>query len=86
MPQNRSGLSRVMVAVMTEIDDLTPDLRLQPPGGTDFGDQIAPGEEPARLLAKGDDWLLANDVIFPALVSFDLFIANRTTSRSHAPW
>ena len=55
MAQDGLGFARIVVAVVVEEDDLAADLRLQPPGGLDFGDQEPLREEPARLLAETDD-------------------------------
>ena len=56
----RPRLARVVVAVVAEEDDLAADLRLQPPRGLDLGDEEAPREEAARLLAEADDGLVAH--------------------------
>jgi len=40
---------------MVEEGDLPPDLGPQPSGRLDFGEQVSPREEPARLLAEAND-------------------------------
>ncbi len=55
MAQGGLRFARVVVAVVVEEDDLAADLRLQPPGRLDFGDEESLREKPARLLAEADD-------------------------------
>ena len=55
MAQGRPGLAEVVVAVVTEEDDLAADLRLEPPRRGDLGVEVPPGEKAARLLAEADD-------------------------------
>jgi len=40
---------------VAEEENLAADFLLQPPGGLDFGKQVALREKPARLLAKAND-------------------------------
>jgi hypothetical protein len=40
---------------MAKKDNLAADLRLQPPGGLDFGEEEPFRKKSARLLAKADD-------------------------------
>jgi len=60
MTQDRSRLARVVVAVVTEVHDAPAHLLAQAPGGQHLGDQEAPREEPAGLLAKSNDRLDAH--------------------------
>ena len=53
--QDGLGLARIVVAVVAEEDDLAADLGLEPPGRLDLGDEEAPREKPAGLLAEADD-------------------------------
>ena len=60
MAQDRPRLARIVVAVVAEEDDSPADLRLQPPGGLDLGDEEPPREKAAGLLAESDDRLRAH--------------------------
>jgi hypothetical protein len=55
MTQDSLRFPRVMVAVVTEKNDLAANFLLQPPGRLDFGKQEPSREKPARLLAETDD-------------------------------
>ena len=54
MAQDGSGFPRVMVAVVAEEDDLPAEFRLQAAGGADLGEEEAPREKPAGLLAEAN--------------------------------
>gem|GEM_PF-5961616 len=53
--QDGSGFSKIVIAIVAEVDDLASDLLLKPLGGLDLGDQEPLGEETARLLPKADN-------------------------------
>ena len=46
MPQDGPGLARIVIGIVAEEDDLAAELRLQPAGGLDFGDEKALGKNP----------------------------------------
>ena len=50
-----------MVAVVVEENDFTAEFGVQPPGGPDFGEQEAPREKSARLLAETNDGSRAHE-------------------------
>jgi hypothetical protein len=53
--QNGSCLARVVIAVVTEKDDFSADLLLQPASRQDFSEQESLWKKPARLLAETDN-------------------------------
>jgi hypothetical protein len=55
MAEERLGFARIMVAVVAEENNFAADLRLQPAGRLDFGNQEPFREKPARLLAETND-------------------------------
>jgi hypothetical protein len=55
MAEERLGFARIMITVVVEENNFTADLRLQPAGRLDFGDEEAFREKPARLLAETND-------------------------------
>jgi len=56
--QNGSCLARVMIAVVTEEDDFSADLLLQPASSHNFSEQESLGKKSARLLAETDNRLI----------------------------
>src|SRR5262249_51725559 len=75
--QEGARLARVVVAVMTEIDDAAPTPRRQPPRRRDLGHENPPRKEAAGLLAERDDGLSAHVLPLPATGARDGRIACR---------